>query len=252
MDTAQSRPRHRYFPAVLSLIFGALCAAATPLLAGQFTITPVRMYLTPQDRAIAVTITNEGDTPLVMQADVYTWKQKPGGEDDLALTEDLILSPPIIKLAARAKQVVRLARVRNVPSPSQTTYRLIVREIPEALPAGQNLQLQIALAFSMPVFITPPTAKRQLGCTVERGAPNTVRAVCENTGNAYAQIAEMALVSDSGEKLAARETGGYILPGINRAFDITRKDARIPGGKGKLTVTLDDTSTQSYDVIIPE
>ncbi len=241
------------FSTFLPLIFGAAFAAsALSATAGQFTVTPVRMFLTPQDRAIAVTITNEGDTPLVMQADVYTWKQKPSGDDDLVLTEDLILSPPIIKLAPKARQVVRLARVRPMQSPSQVTYRLIVREIPEALPSDQNLQLQIALAFSLPVFITPPSAKRQLGCVAERSAPDTVLAVCENTGNAYAQVTDVSLANAAGEKIATRESGGYILPGIKRAFEVKRKEGRIPGGKAKLIMTLDDTSTQSYDVAIPD
>jgi len=41
---------------------------------------------------------------------------------------------------------------------------MIVREIPEAKSAKQDLQLQIALVFSMPVFITPPNVKPQLVC----------------------------------------------------------------------------------------
>ena len=128
--------------------------------AGVFSVTPVRIYMTPKDRAIAVTITNEGDEELVMQADLFLWKQKPGGQEDLTLTEDMFLSPPIIKLAPKSRQVVRLARLSNARPTEQLTYRMIVREIPEARPAKQDLQVQIALAFSLPVFITPPGATR--------------------------------------------------------------------------------------------
>src|SRR5512135_1325303 len=114
--------------------------------AGQFTVTPVRIYMQPRDRAVAITVTNDGDTELVMQADLYEWSQKPDGTDDLKLTEDLFLSPPIIKLAPRARQVVRLARASVQPSREQQTYRLIVREVPEAIPAEkENVQLQFAL-----------------------------------------------------------------------------------------------------------
>ena len=230
----------------------AACAlgAAAPAWAGLFSVTPVRIYMAPRDRAIAITITNEGDEELVMQADLYQWKQKPGGEDDLTLTEDLILSPPIIKLAPRARQVVRLALLQRDGSADQRTYRMIVREVPEAKPADKAVQLQIALAFNMPVFITPPGAKRQLGCGVERVAPDTVRAVCENTGNAYAQPREFVLSSAAGQKLAARDSGGYILPSIKRSFDIKRPDGPIPDGGAKLAVTLDDGTTQSFDVTI--
>ena len=232
---------------------GMLCATASPLVfAGQFTVTPVRMFLTPQDRAIAVTITNESDAPIVMQADLYSWKQKPNGDDDLVLTEDLILSPPVLKLGPKSRQVVRLARVRVVPSPDQQIYRMIVREIPEAAQSGSGLQLQIALAFSLPVFITPPTAKRQVSCLAERSAANTVRAICENKGNAYAQLREITLNSEAGEKLAASEAGGYILPEVKRGFDVKRAAGRIPGGKARLTIILDDGSTQNFDVTVSE
>ena len=232
---------------------GVLCSTASPFaFAGQFTVTPVRMFLTPQDRAIAVTITNEGDAPIVMQADLYSWKQKPGGEDDLVLTEDLILSPPVLKLAPKSRQVVRLARVKPVQSADQQTYRMIVREIPEALKSSSGLQLQVALAFSLPVFITPPTAKRQVVCVAERSAGNVVRAICENKGNAYAQLREITLNSEAGEKLAASEAGGYILPDVTRGFDVKRAGSRIPGGKARLTIVLDDGAIQNFEVTISE
>ena len=34
---------------------------AAPVWAGQFSVTPVRIYVAPKDRAAAVTVTNEGD-----------------------------------------------------------------------------------------------------------------------------------------------------------------------------------------------
>jgi fimbrial chaperone protein len=239
-------------PRVLSGFALAILAGFLPTgaEAGVFSVTPVRIYMAPRDRAVAVTVTNEGDEELVMQADVYVWKQKPDGEDELALTEDLILAPPILKLAPRSRQVLRLAMVRPRPASEQLTYRLIVREVPEAKPAEKQLQLQIALAFSLPVFITPPSAKRQLGCTIDRVAADTVRASCANTGTAYAQPREFALTSAAGEKLALRDSGGYILPTIKRSFDIKRADGAIPAGKAKLGVTLDDGTTQSFDVTI--
>ena len=46
-----------------------------------------------KDRAVAVTITNDGDEPVALQAELFTWNQKPDGADDLQLTDDLILSP---------------------------------------------------------------------------------------------------------------------------------------------------------------
>ena len=124
---------------------------------------------------------------------------------------------------------------------------MIVREVPEAKAPSKDLKLQIALAFSLPVFITPPGAKRQLSCGVQRVASDTVNAVCENTGNAYAQPVTFALVAENGSPLALRDTGGYILPDIKRGFAIKSQGAPIPAGKGKLRVTLDDGTVQTFE-----
>lgn len=238
----------------LKIAFASLLtlAMATPVYAGVFSVAPVRIYMTPKDRAVAVTITNGSDEDLVMQADIYVWKQKPGGEDDLVLSEDMLLAPPIIKMAKKSRQVVRLARLHPVKSDQQLTYRMIVREIPEAQPVNDQVQLQVALAFSMPVFITPPGAKSKLTCGVERTAANSVHAVCENSGSAYAQPLNFILTNSTGKTLASRDTGGYILPGINRNFNITSADQRIPGGKATLTVKLDDGTERGFDVLLAE
>lgn len=225
---------------------------SAPAMSGQFTVSPVRIYMAPQDRATAVTLTNEGDVELVMQADIFQWKQKPGGEDDLTLSEDLFLSPPIIKLAPKAKQVVRLAMVRPPKTGPQLTYRMIIREIPEAKPAEKTLQVQIALAFSLPVFITPPGTNANLGCKSERAAPDAINVVCENTGNAYVHPREFVLTNATGEKLASRDAGGYILPGIKRSFEVKRTNGKLPAGKSKLAITLDDGTTQNVDVTLSD
>ncbi|RLJ63710.1 fimbrial biogenesis chaperone [Sulfurisoma sediminicola] len=232
------------------LVFGF----AMPASAGMFTVTPVRIFMNPKDRAVAVTITNEGDEEIVMQADLYLWKQAPGGQDQLTATEDLLLSPPIIKLGPRARQVVRLARLGAMANPTeQLTYRMILREVPEARAAkGNDMFLQIAMAMSMPVFITPPGAKGKLGCTAERIAANAVRATCENSGNAHVHPTTLQLNNDAGEKLASDDAGGYILPEIKRSFDLKRKEGKIPAGKATLVVSLADGTTESYAITIGE
>ncbi|HET7731920.1 MAG TPA: fimbria/pilus periplasmic chaperone [Usitatibacter sp.] len=225
---------------------------ASPAFAGLFTVTPVRIFMSPRDRATAVTITNESDDELVMQADVYTWAQKPDGEDELTLSEDLILAPPILKLAPRSRQVVRLAAVRTPKTDKQLTYRMIVREIPEAVAQPKNIQLQVALAFSLPVFISPPGIKSDLQCRTDRAARDAVKVTCENQGAAYAQARDFTLSTASGQKLATRENAIYVLPGVKRSVDMKRAEGPIAGGEYKLSVALDDGTVRTYDVTVPE
>ena len=215
--------------------------------AGQFSVNPVRIYMTTKDRTTAVTVVNEGNAELVMQADLFLWRQTANGQELLTPTEDLIAAPPIIKLAPGARQVVRLAMLKPMPVTEQVTYRLMVREIPEAKPPEPGVQLQIGLTFSLPVFITPPTAKRRLECELQRTASDAVRATCENTGNAYAQPTEFKLNDLSGQTLLISQLSGYILPGTKRSFELKRAGGPISSGKVSLVVTQDDQSVQTFD-----
>lgn len=232
----------------------ALAAASVfvaPAFAGLFSVTPVRIFMTPRDRATAITVTNEGDEELVMQADVFTWKQKPGGEDDLQLSEELVVSPPILKLAPRARQVVRLATLKPASGPEQATYRVIIREIPEAKKDAKNVELQVALAFSLPVFITPATAKRDFSCNGKRTAADSVQVTCSNGGQTYVQVREYTL-SNGTQKLASRENAAYLLPGVQRTTELRRAEGPIPAGRLKLDVALDDGSSRAFELAIAE
>jgi fimbrial chaperone protein len=229
--------------------------AGTDAQAGSFSVSPVRIFMNARERATGVTIINEGDTDLVMQAELFEWKQKPDGTDQLLPTQDLVLAPPILKLAKGARQTVRLANLRPPVPGEQLTYRLIVREVPEALAPGQKgAKVQVALAFSLPVFITPPGAKRELTCEASRISPTAIRATCENHGHAYAQAASMTLATPSGNTLLSSDIkGGYILPSVTRSFELSAAEgSRIPGGPLKLQVTQDDGSKQVFDVRLPE
>jgi fimbrial chaperone protein len=235
-------------------LLSALALLALPVLshAGAFSVTPVRIYMAPKDRAVAITLTNEADTAVVLQAEVFAWSQKADGADELEATEDLILSPPIIKLAPRARQVVRLAMLAPREASRQMTYRLIVREVPEAsVSAGERVQVPIALVLSMPVFLTPPAAKRELACELARsGAAKTLEARCANQGSAYAQVREATLAQ--GDRALGRFEGGtYILPGAKKTVPLGEAQALPGAGEAELVVTFDDGRTQTFRVGLP-
>jgi fimbrial chaperone protein len=236
--------------ALLVAVGAAFAAAAPQAEAGAFTVTPVRIYMTPRDRAVALTLTNEGDSELVIQADINVWSQDAQGRDKLELTEDLILAPPIIKMAPNSRQVVRLAFARPPDLSRQLTYRMIVREVPEALAPKQNtIQLPIALALSIPVFITPPVAKPQVACELVRRGPQAVDAVCSNSGSAYTQVLELAL-QRSGNVLARSEPGTYILPAAAKTIPV-KAASDLAAGPVQVKLVTDDGKTQILDLALP-
>ena len=233
--------KRRFAAAALALAVSGNCAA------GTFSVTPVRIYMNTKDRAVAVTITNDGNEPVALQAELFTWHQSIDGADELQLTDELILSPPIIKLAPNAKQVVRLARVKATQLDHQLTYRLVMRQVPEAVQPKDNIQVPIALALSMPVFITPPAARPKIGCQGERVEGNLLRVRCANSGSAYTQIRQMVL--RQGDRIFGRFEGGeYILPGAKKTLTIKTESALPP--RLDLVVTYDDGRSEVFSVTI--
>jgi fimbrial chaperone protein len=215
--------------------------------AGSFMVAPVRIYMTLKDRAVAVTLRNESDTEVLLQAELNTWTQKADGTDELVPTDDLILSPPIIKLPPRGTQVVRLARLVPPDASRQLTYRMIIREVPEVL-AKEGINIPFALALSLPVFITPPPAARQMACELAKTAAKLATLTCANTGTAYAQTREVNLKFADGTTVKL-DGGGYVLPGAKRVMPY-KSEADIPSGAARMEVKFDDGKTlgSSIDV----
>jgi fimbrial chaperone protein len=237
----------------IACILAALAFASGAAWAGNFSVVPVRIFMAPTDRAVAVTITNEGDTEVALQTELFTWSQKADGSDDLVPTDDLIVAPPLLKLAPGGRQVVRLARLAPADQSRQLTYRLIVREVPEATAPkadkGIVLRLPIALAMSMPVFITPPPAQRDVQCQVTRMDTQSFSALCQNAGTAYAQVRSIVLAR--GDRELARFDGGtYILPGARRTMSLTASNA-VPAGPVVARVQFDDGKTSELNVQLP-
>ena len=217
--------------------------------AGIFSVTPVRVYMKPQDRAVAITLKNDGDTPVVLQADIYSWSQNANGKDKLDLTEDMLLSPPIIKLAPGAHQVVRLAMLTARDPNRQMTYRMILREVPEAVKSSKRIAVPIALALNLPIFITPPHASREVRCAVKSVEKHAVAVQCHNTGNAYAQLRSVIL--KRGDRVLAHFKGGvYILPGAARTVKL-QDGTRPAPGKVTISLVFDDFQGQDSTSTLP-
>lgn len=236
-------------PATHLALCTLLAAGSLSAQAGVFSITPVRLYMGPKDRALAVTVTNGGDAEMVLQAESFEWAQSADGQDQLTPTSDLVLAPPIVKIPPRGRQVVRLALLAPRDASRQLTYRIIVREVPEAAPApASGVQVQVALAMNLPVFVTPAAAKHKLTCTLLR-KESGLQAKCTNEGAAYAQVRELR-VQRNQQPLAKFEGGTYILPGASRVLDL-KAEQPVPPGAVTLSTRFDDSTEATAELALP-
>ncbi len=255
---------------VLSLVTVLLMPSS--VFAGNFSVSPVRVFMKPMERATAMTIVNHGDTELVLETELTSWKQKPDGSFDQQPTDDVIVAPPQMRLAPKGRQVIRIARVTPALPSVQMTYRLLVREVPLAKAAQSGYTVNLALAFSIPIFITPPGFKYDVNCKLMMPAP--VPAVsspaipgvpppppppwmiarCDNAGTAHAFITSVKLLDSAGIVLASSSQAGYTLASAGRNFELFKPAGAQAFGTGslRLAISHDDGTQQSVNVTLPQ
>ncbi|MBK6351189.1 MAG: fimbria/pilus periplasmic chaperone [Proteobacteria bacterium] len=76
-------------------ILASMAACALPAaqaMAGTFSISPVRVDLAAQASTGVVTIRNQEDLPVVVQAETRLWQQT-GAGDQLEPTRDVLVTP---------------------------------------------------------------------------------------------------------------------------------------------------------------
>ena len=227
----------------------AACAGGNSL-AGSFSISPVRVFLEPRQRAAALTIVNGADTEVILQADVLRWSQDGAGQDRLEPSDDVIVSPPILKVPAQGRQVVRLARLVAPDPQRQLTYRLLLREVPDTSRVTQpGASLPIALVLSIPIFLSPAGAQPDVRCELQAGQPPQV--ACRNDGRAYAQLRELSVLRE-GQTLGRFEGAVYLLAGSHRVLPLKPGDpAAWTPGEAQIQLRLEDLRPRSFAATLP-
>ncbi|MEJ0002852.1 MAG: molecular chaperone [Pararobbsia sp.] len=204
--------------------------AAHPVAAATLQISPVMVELAAKDKASGLTLRNPGDQPIYGQVRVYTWHQV-DGENVLAPTQDIVASPPLIRIPARAEQLVRLVRPAPAADAAEHSYRLLIDELPEP-DAGPADGVTIRLRYSVPVFVEPPgiVGTPRLTWSLQRGAKGW-DLVVENTGTRRAQISAVELVEAGGTAHSlGRGLLGYALAGRTRRWRVAlAPDAALAG-----------------------
>lgn len=209
------RTRFWMMACVLSL---APCAS---LYAASLQVSPTSVTLQARQNADGLTLTNTGTTPLHAQVRVFRWTQQ-GDEDKLEPTKDITISPPMLTLAPGAQQLVRVIRLGAPPVDAETSYRLIVDELP--VDSGEAKQgLQFVLQYSVPVFLMPqgdaaiaPVLQARL---VRAGNQSSIE--ISNTGKAHAQVADLVYATADGKSQAiAAGLSGYVLPGKTKRWPL--------------------------------
>jgi fimbrial chaperone protein len=219
----------------LAAVFLALLTASAA--SGQaLSVVPVNIFLSPGQKATSLTVTNQGASETAIQIRAFDWSQK-DNEDQLTASKDVVLSPPLTKIAPGASQVIRLI-LRQTPEYREATYRILLDQIP---PPAEPGVVHVVLRQSIPIFARPTIrAFPDVQFHVERDAQQ-LYLVAINAGILHETIRDIVLTAQDGRKLKP-ESGAspYIVAGATRRWRIAAQDsAPLPSETLQLTAKAD-------------
>jgi len=234
---------------IAAIVASAAALWLSPALASTFTISPLRVELSQRVTTAALTVRNEGPEPVVVQAQSVLWSQA-SGEDSLAPTRDVLVSPAVFTLQPRGSQLVRVALRRPADAATELSYRLLLQEVPQQA-AHESTGLQVALRLSVPVFVTPlEPAEPNLAWTSNRTADGRIVVRADNAGSAHARVLNFTLTpAGEAETVLRQSVPTYILPGQSRTWALDdRNNAREGSAGGADRYTLQGT-TEAGEVV---
>lgn len=215
------KPLQCLLTVLLTLLSGVASAQ------NSFTVTPLRVELSPQSPAAIVDVINTSAGPLTLQMQQRAWIQSEG-QDGQADTRDLILSPAIFTLQRGEKQVVRIA-IRGAPDARrERAYRIFVSEVPtpQLKVAPDASGFRVALRMDLPLFVAPVQAaapEPSYALDAKNG-----RLVVSNAGSGHIRYTDFTVLQ-AGRKVA--EVPIFtVLAGGERSFDLPREKITSGGG----------------------
>jgi fimbrial chaperone protein len=212
--------------------------------AGSLRVAPVLLDVMEPTSATKLELRNGGSSDARVQIRVFKWTQDVRG-DQLAPTEDVVVSPPMMALPAGAEYVVRVIRVTNRPVDAEESYRVLVDELP-GLEQRRNGTVSMVVRQSIPVFFSRPGAASAnvTWSIASNGSTYVIDAA--NSGGKRLRIASLIVATRQGA-LLAQESGlvGYILSGSRVSWSVPAR--RVAGYAEFLRLTA-DTELDPIDV----
>ncbi len=223
--------------------------------AADVTLMPVNVRLDRSNDRATVQVMNNGQEPVLMQAEAIAWNRV-GGLDVDGPTSDLIVNPPVFTVQPGQTQVLRLGLRRNQELAQEGTYRIVLREVPMPRPSDAiNVagSVRVLVTMRVPVYVAPAKVSRSEQWKVTRAMNGDLLAEVANTGNVHLKVGELRLHGEGGQALAAVTQKGstsVIFPGEQRVFRLPATSAtavamQVQTDQGMQMVALNDVAGAS-------
>jgi fimbrial chaperone protein len=178
--------------------------------AGALDITPILLEMNAPESSGTLKLRSSETDSATIQTRVLRWTQRDGVEK-LEPTNDVVASPPAVKLAPNEQYVVRVVRVSKEPVVGEESYRVIVDQLPSD-PRNGSPAIKLLIRQSIPAFFRAPQLNpgNVAWSLVRKGDLLSLNA--SNAGDERLRIASLRMQDGSG-KIVSFGNGlvGYVL-----------------------------------------
>ena len=150
--------RTRLCLGALLFLFVTLAPARPAHAAGSILVWPIDPVIEHDQKAVALWLENRGSKSSLLQLRILSWTQV-DGEDRYADQEEIIGTPPMIRIEAGKRQMVRLTRTVPVQPGVERAFRLLIDEVPTHAGADSaegtrpSVGVRLQFRYSIPLFV---------------------------------------------------------------------------------------------------
>lgn len=142
---------HDFFSTKKAVIFFVLLTFPFFSSAGLL-IWPTNLVIEKGEKSTILWLENKGAQPKNMQLRTFKWS-KENNENQLIEQNDVLVSPPMVKIEPGKKQMIRVLNQRAISSGKEYFYRLIIDELPLANGKKEIQGISFQMRYSVPLFI---------------------------------------------------------------------------------------------------
>ncbi len=228
--------------------------------ANSLLIWPIYPKITAETNATYLWIVNKGNVDSYLQVRIFKWGQNEG-EDNYSNQNQLIATPPFVKIEPGEKQLIRILNQDETTAGKEYAYRVIIDELPPTHdPLTDSMENELAvkvrMRYSIPLFIygkglnntqqQNKDSELWNGLQAQLIKKNNQRFIhIKNSGNHHVRLVNLQLDSPNKEPLMISEgLAGYILPEQYKVWPISYKNinnmslsANIGGKRYKIPLT---------------
>ncbi|WPP68912.1 fimbria/pilus periplasmic chaperone [Acinetobacter pittii] len=227
-----------------SSVFLSAVLIASPVFAqATFLIWPIYPKIESQEKATAIWLQNTGKSDAMIQVRVFEWTQELY-KDQYAEQNKIIPSPPVAKIKAGEKHMLRLTKAENATDGKEQAYRIIVDELPIKLSedeAKTASKVNFQMRYSIPLFVygkeigsglnelsqklneKNPSAKPILTWWVNKNPQGKAELFIKNSGQKFTRLSGIKLKPEATQVAFDNASFGYVLAQSTMKFEIDIK-----------------------------